>query len=184
MTGSDLSRLAHLSKLISVEEYLNTTYRPDVEYADGEIQERNLGEFDHADLQLALGTLLRNRQQAWAIRVVVEARVQVGPMRFRVPDVCVLAAGLARERIIRHAPLLCIEVLSPRDRLKAMRKRVQDFLDMGVPEVWIFDPETRTAYVCSGDLTTEMAEYRDAVLRLAGSAIEMDVAAVFATLDV
>ena len=48
MTGSNLSHLAHLSKLISVEEYLNTTYRPDVEYVDGEIQERNLGEFDHA----------------------------------------------------------------------------------------------------------------------------------------
>jgi Uma2 family endonuclease len=54
----------------------------------------------------------------------------------------VLAAGLEREQIIRHAPLLCIEILSPEDRLNAMRKRVQDFLDMGVAEVWIFDPET------------------------------------------
>src|SRR5271154_3353433 len=132
MTGSDL---AHLSKLISVEEYLNTSYRPDVEYVDGEIQERNLGEFDHADLQAALSTLLRVRQQEWAIRVVVEARVQVAPTRFRVPDVCVLAAGLERERIIRHAPLLCLEVQSPRDRLNAMRKREQDFFDMGVAEV-------------------------------------------------
>jgi hypothetical protein len=52
---------------------------------DGEIQERNLGEFDHADLQLALGTLLRNRQQDWKIRVVVEARVQVAQTRFRFP---------------------------------------------------------------------------------------------------
>jgi Uma2 family endonuclease len=183
MTGSDLSHLAHLSKLISVEEYLNTSYRPDVEYVDGEIQERNLGEFDHADLQLALGTLLRNRQQEWKIRVVVESRVQVAQTRFRVPDVCVLAAGLARERIIRHAPLLCIEVLSPRDRLNAMRKRVQDFLDMGVAEVWIFDPETRTAYVCSGDLSDPMTELQSGTLRLAGTPIEIAVEAVFATLD-
>ena len=99
MTGSDLSHLAHLSKLISVEEYLNTSYRPDVEYVDGEIQERNLGEFDHGDLQLALGTLFRIREQAWSIRAVVETRVQVAPTRFRVPDVCVLAAGLTREQI-------------------------------------------------------------------------------------
>jgi Uma2 family endonuclease len=180
MTGSDL---AHLSKLISVEEYLNTSYRPDVEYVDGEIQERNLGEFDHADLQLALGALLRVRQQEWGIRVVVEVRVHVAQTRFRVPDVCVLAAGLERERIIRHAPLLCIEVLSPRDRLNAMRKRVQDFLDMGVAEVWIFDPETRTAYVCSGDLNTPMTEHRSGTLRLAGTPIEIAVESVLATLD-
>ena len=183
MTGSNLSHLAHLSKLISVEEYLNTPYRPDVEYVDGEIQERNLGEFDHADLQTALGALLRNRQQDWGIRVVVEARVQVKPTRFRVPDVCVLAAGLAREQIIRHAPLLCLEVLSPEDRLNAMRKRVQDLLDMGVPEVWIFDPATRTASVCTGALTDPMTEHTEGVLRLAGTFVEIDVNEAFATLD-
>jgi Uma2 family endonuclease len=173
MTGRNLSDLSHLAKLISVEEYLNTSYRPDVEYVDGEIQERNLGEFDHADLQLALGTLLRNRQRDWTIRVVVEVRVQVAPTRFRIPDVCVLAAGLERERIIRHAPLLCLEVLSPRDRLNAMRKRVQDFLDMGVAEVWI----------CKGDLSTPMTEHQSGTLRLAGTAIEIAVEAVFATLN-
>ena len=183
MTGSNLSPLAHLSKLISVEEYLNTTYRPDVEYVDGEIQERNLGEFDHADLQAALSTVLRNRQQEWKIRVLVEARVRVAQKRFRIPDVCVLGAGLEREQIIRHAPLLCIEVLSSRDRLNAMRKRVQDFLDMGVAEVWIFDPETRMAYVCSGDLTTPMTEHPSGTLRLHDTQIEVDVAAVFATLN-
>jgi Uma2 family endonuclease len=181
MTGSDLS---HLSKLISVEEYLNTSYRPDVEYVDGEIQERNLGEFDHGDLQAAIGVLLRNRQQDWKIRVVVATRVQVTQTRFRVPDVCVLAAGFEREQIIRRAPLLCIEVLSPEDRLYAVRKRVQDFLDMGVAEVWIFDPEKRTAYVCSGDLTNPMTELQGGTLRLHGTPIEVDVAAVFATLDV
>jgi hypothetical protein len=52
-----------LSHLISVEEYLNTTYRPDVDYVDGEIEERNLGEFDHADLQFGIANLLRNQQQ-------------------------------------------------------------------------------------------------------------------------
>jgi Uma2 family endonuclease len=183
MTGSNLSHLAHLSKPISVDEYLNTTYRPDVEYLDGVIEKRNLGEFDHGDLQAALGTLLRVRQQEWAIRVVVETRVQVAPTRFRVPDVCVLGAGLERERIIRHAPLLCVEVLSPRDRLPAMRKRVQDFLDMGVPEVWIFDPETRTATLASNDPAIDRTEHASGILRLSGTPIEIDLEAAFATLD-
>ncbi len=37
--------------LISVEEYLATSYRPDCDYVDGEVVERNLGEWDHSRLQ-------------------------------------------------------------------------------------------------------------------------------------
>jgi hypothetical protein len=52
-------RLSHQSKLrdmktaalIPVEEYLRTVYRPDCDYVDGEVLERNLGELDHSDLQ-------------------------------------------------------------------------------------------------------------------------------------
>jgi hypothetical protein len=36
---------------IPVEEYLATSYRPDCDYVDGEIEERNVGEFDHSFLQ-------------------------------------------------------------------------------------------------------------------------------------
>ena len=37
--------------LIPVEEYLRTVYRPDCDYIDGEVLERNLGEKPHARLQ-------------------------------------------------------------------------------------------------------------------------------------
>ena len=171
---------ANLSHFIPVEQYLNTTYRPDVDYVDGYVEERNLGEFDHADLQTELLTLLRNQQRNWSIRVVEENRVQVSTTRFRIPDVCVIAAGLPRERIIRTPPLLCVEVLSPRDTLKAMRKRVQDFLDMGVPTVWILDPATRAAYTVTA---AGMTEHTTGTLRAEGTPIELPLAYVFATLD-
>ena len=170
----------NLSNLISVEEYLNTTYRPDVDYVDGEIEERNLGEFDHGDLQLAIGALLRIHPADWGVRVVVETRTRVSPTRFRIPDVCVLSARLPRERIISHPPLLCIEVLSPSDTLKKMRKRVQDFFDMGVKDIWIFDPETRVAHVCTASATTE---HRSGTLRVAGTKIELSIEEAFSTLD-
>ena len=32
--------------LLSIDQYLNTTYRPDVDFVDGYIEERNLGETD------------------------------------------------------------------------------------------------------------------------------------------
>ena len=30
---------------LSIEDYLHTSYSPDCDYVDGELQERNLGEF-------------------------------------------------------------------------------------------------------------------------------------------
>ena len=171
---------ANLPRLISVEEYLNTTYRPDVDYVDGSIEERNLGEFDHGDLQFGIATLLRNRQQEWSIRVVGESRMEVAPARFRVPDICVLASGLARERIIQTPPLLCVEILSPQDTLRAMRRRVQDYFDMGVQTVWIIEPGTRTAFVCTA---TEMTGFQTGILSVDGTRIELAVENIFATLD-
>ena len=63
--------------LVSVEEYLATSYRPDCDYVDGRIEERNLGEFDHSRLQTAMAIYFGTRQKEWGITVVVEQRVQV-----------------------------------------------------------------------------------------------------------
>jgi Uma2 family endonuclease len=174
------TNLSQLSRFVPVEEYLNTTYRPDVDYVDGEIEERNLGEFDHGDLQTAISTALRLHQRDWGVRVVVETRTRVSATRYRIPDVCVLSGALERERIITHPPLLCVEVLSPRDTLKNMRKRIQDFIDMGVRTVWIFDPTTRTAHVCTA---SAMTEHTSGILRVEGTEIKLSIDEAFSTLD-
>lgn len=75
--------------LVSVEEYLSTSYDPDCDYVDGVIEERNSGEFDHASLQGAVFAWFYNRRKQLGITVVPEQRVQVGPTRFRIPDVCI-----------------------------------------------------------------------------------------------
>jgi hypothetical protein len=36
--------------VVPVEEYLRTSYRPDCDYVDGEVLDRNVGEHDHSDL--------------------------------------------------------------------------------------------------------------------------------------
>ena len=165
---------------VTVGEYLGSVYRPDVDYVDGVLEARNVGEFDHADLQKSVLLLLTAQEGAGGFRAMPELRVQVGPMRFRVPDVCVLRRNAARERVVRTAPMLCVEVLSPRDTLRGMRARCGDYLAMGVPVVWILDPATRTAYVLD---SAGMRELREGVLRVGGTAVEVGVGEVFATLD-
>ena|SRR5579871_2492287 len=165
---------------MSVEEYLRTPYSPDVDYVDGAIEERNLGEFDHADLQSELLVILRTHSTEWNIRAVVECRVQVAPTRFRVPDVCIMPASWKRTQIIRDAPLLCIEVLSPDDRKSRIFQRGKEFLAMGAREIWVFDPAKRVVHRMVGDTVTEL---REGTLALAGTSTAFELEALFAVLD-
>ena len=126
---------------VPVEEYLRSTYDPDMDYVDGHLEERNLGEFDHSDFQSALLTFLRNHAREWRIYAVAECRLQVKPNRFRIPDIMVLSLGHKPDRIVREAPLLCIEILSPEDTFKRITYRVDDYVEMGVKDVWVLDPE-------------------------------------------
>jgi len=66
--------------------------------------------------------------------------VQVSQTRFRVPDVCV-ALGEAPGQIFRVPPFLCIEILSPEDRVSRVNERMADYLNFGVPYVWLLDPK-------------------------------------------
>ena len=144
---------------VSIHEYLSTSYRPDCDYVDGEVQERILGEFDHALLQTAIASYFYARRRELGITVVTEQRVQVSPTRFRVPDVCVVL-GEPDGQIFRKPPLICIEVLSPDDRLSRVNERVADYLQFGVPYVWILDPQTRKAWRCTPGAMIEVPELR------------------------
>ncbi len=147
-------------ELISVREYLSTSYDPDCDYVDGVVVERNVGEFDHARLQIAIAAYLYARRKELGIIVVPEQRVQVSPTRFRVPDVCVLLGTTPPGQIFTEPPFMCIEILSPEDRMSAMRERVDDYLRMGVPFVWILDPGTRKAWRCTSDALQQVGQLR------------------------
>lgn len=145
-------------ELMSVKEYLSTSFRPDCDYVDGEVRERNMGEFDHARLQMAVAAYFYAHRKEWGIVVVPEQRVQVSATRFRIPDVCVTRADHPPEQIFTTPPFICIEILSKDDRLSEMQERVKDYLDFGVPHVWILNPRTRTAYRCTPEGLFETTE--------------------------
>jgi len=107
------------------------------------------------------------------MKAVVEVRLQVTPTRFRIPDVMVLSSDAPREEIVRTPPLLCIEILSPEDRMSRIMERVRDYFQIGVPVCWIIDLANRSAWVATPGQLTEPA---DGILR-AGE-IEMSLAEV------
>jgi Uma2 family endonuclease len=144
--------------IVPLAEYLDTSYRPDREYLDGELLERNVGEWDHSRLQTLLSGYLSNREKQWGILAVVEQRVQVKPTRFRVPDITVLTGPAPAGRVIDKPPLLCIEILSRSDRMAEMQERIDDYLDFGVPYVWLIHAGTRRAFVYTPDAVREVKD--------------------------
>lgn len=166
--------------LVSVEEYLRTSYRPDRDYVDGEVLERNMGERDHSELQREFILYLGTRAKKWGIQVFPEQRVQVSARRFRIPDVCVIAGRGPLEQIFRQPPFICIEILSKDDSLRSVQSRIDDYLKFGVPYVWVFDPFDRRAWTHNLEGNREV---KDGILRTENPSIEVSLAEIFAGLD-
>ena len=167
-------------KFVPVEEYLNTVYEPDCDYVDGRLEERNLGELDHGVLQGLIVNIFLNNRAIWGVFPSPETRVQVKPRNFRVPDVTVLRSGTPREQILTHAPLLVIEILSPKDRLKLVSKRNVDYIQFGIPNIWVIDPQTRQAWYDSADGLNAVTSGE---LNIPGTPIRIVLSELFAELD-
>ena len=159
------------STLVSVGEYLSTSYRPDQEYIDGRLLERNVGEWDHSWMQGEILASLLPYRQSLSLFAVPELRVQVKPTRFRVPDVTVVR-GRPSEQIITRPPFLCIEVLSPDDSLTSMQERIEDYLTFGVQNLWIVDPRRKKAFWVDA---LGIHEAAGSVLRATGESVEMNL---------
>ncbi len=140
---------------VSLQEYLETSHRPDCDYLDGELLERNVGEWDHSRLQSLLCQFLCSQEREWGILVVPEQRVQVKP------DITVIAGPRPDGGIITKPPFLCIEILSPSDRFSEMQDRVDDYLNFGVQYVWLIEPQTGRAFIHTANGVTEV---RDGIL--------------------
>ncbi len=166
------------STLVSLDEYRSTSYHPDVEYIDGELKEKPLVQWTHSNLQSLLCLWFGQHRKEWNITVGVESRTQVSPRRVRLPDVVVNRKGRHPE-ILTAPPLIAIEILSPSDSSSDVANRIRDLLTMGIANVWMIDPRTRTGFVCTLDAPPQPTKH----FEVSGTAIYLDLAQLFATFD-
>lgn len=152
-----------IAELITADQYLHTSFEHDAEFVEGGIVERPLPTWEHSFIQGYLLRVLYDRISPLGWFVVPEQRVQCRLDRFRVPDVCVVQrrpSGPVGRRIVSTPPWLCVEILSPEDSSAATGTKVRDYLDFGVPWVWVIDPVT-----CNGQIHTrgEIVSVQDKV---------------------
>ena len=163
----------------SLADYLRNSYRPDCDYVDGEVQERNLGEFDHAAVQAFLTSWFFQHRHEWTLQVLPEIRIRVAERRVRIADVCLVSRSQPVEQTLTRPPLAVIEILSPEDRISRHNERLGDYRQMGIQNVWVIDPSTRVGYDCSTAAWLPVEEFRVAgtpvFLRLGDLWTELDV---------
>lgn len=133
--------------LLSVDEYLNTSYEHDVDYVDGVLVERGMPTVPHSFLQALLIGWFLPLQSKHGFRVLPEARTQiVARARYRVPDILLCPTPPPKGRIVDVAPLAVFEILSPDDKISETLERFRDYSSIGVQQLILLDPERYVGY--------------------------------------
>jgi Uma2 family endonuclease len=165
--------MATAPSLLSIEEYMATSYSPDCEYIDGVLLERNVGQGKHAYTQRNILRKIDERIELRGLMALPELRVRVARRKVRIPDVCVIGQ---LEETVTIPPRLCVEVLSPDDRWSRINASIRDYQAMGVPCIWVVDPYSGRAWIFDDE--SPPAEVHDGRLVARQLGIEVPLAEI------
>ncbi len=163
---------------ISLEEYFRTSFEPDAEFVLGEVQERNVGEYEHNTVQRALLLWFHRHDREWQTRTIQEQKTRLSSGNIRLPDVSVWRRNVPVQPVFDSPPLIAVEVLSPEDRHSRVQERIEDYRLFEVPHIWVIDPIKRIGWDCSDGNWTRQDRFA-----VVGSPAYLDLADLFAELD-
>jgi len=160
---------------VSVEEYLRTSYEPNCEYVDGVLVPKAMGTRKHGKVQSRLISLIEAAFPHY--EAIPELTVRVTDSRFLIPDVGVDRRDNPQDPYPTAPIHLCIEILSPGDRLASVLEKCETYHAWGTPHAWVVDPQSRRAWQYSKG--SDPCEVED----LQAGDIHQRVADIFSTLD-
>jgi Uma2 family endonuclease len=146
--------------LTTAEQFAQLSFDHPVELVQGVIVHMPSPDVVHGTVCLNIGGELRSwaRQNKAGITAANDSGVvtERDPDTVRGPDVIFIAGdrlidGVAPRGVSDVVPNLCVEVLSPSDRWRAVYRKVDEYFERGVEEVWVADPRRRTVEVIRPD---------------------------------
>jgi len=170
---------------LDLEEYLNTSYRPDMDYVDGVLVSRNVGTQLHGLLQGVVATRLWSFRHSHRLGAFIAVRLLVSAAtgRYRVPDVMAVAVPYQKGKFIVDVPAIVVEILSPEDTFDDIVDRCLDYEALTVPNILVMDPEKKRAWkFVSGGLQLLTSAAIDLSLPN-GLVLNFPIAEIFAELD-
>ena len=144
------------SELITPEQFLHMPENRGAELVDGRIVEKSMGSrsaWIGTNLIFFLGSFVR--EHSLGLVFGPENGLQLWPDRLRhvrKPDVSFFRAGrLAPGQIpdgwLATVPDLVVEVVSPNDEVEEFERKLLEYLEAGIPLIWVILPGTRSAQV-------------------------------------
>jgi Uma2 family endonuclease len=140
------------SPLMPAEEYIDRFVdageKPTCEYIDGVLIQKSTGAKRHSQVQANLTWLILNRYRG-RLNPLPELTTRLREGQFYVPD---LAVEDLTKPITGRYPgpadpvLLCVEVMSPPDRVGRLFGKCEEYHKWGVPYCWVIDPERKIAW--------------------------------------
>jgi Uma2 family endonuclease len=164
---------------LSLEEFhrLYDGVKPNHEYWFGEAVPKPMATYLHGIFQGILLALLLRR--GW--RSATEVTLKISPDLELIPDV--IATRRKVEGPYPTMPVeICIEILSPDDRLKEVIEKAKKYLDWGVEYIWIVNPVERTAWMVTREHPNGIWIHPDGKLT-AGQDTEISLTELFAEVD-
>jgi Uma2 family endonuclease len=161
-------------------EQLYEKAKPHYEYWFGEVIQKPMPTSLHGLVQLVLGMLLLKR--GWYAGS--EVRLKISALAHPVPDL--VASSIPLQAPYPEKPVeLCVEILSPDDILRDIFRKGAHYLDWQIRDVWIFDPEKRTAYSMSltNPQPIELAKSDSLTAGSGDRAIKISLTELFSELD-
>jgi Uma2 family endonuclease len=139
-----MGRMATAAALVSVEEYLATTYKPACDYVDGVLYQKSMPTRKHGSIQIGLGQFINIGFPGF--NASSEVNVRIRPGKYLVPDLIVQHRDRMQDPYPTEPVHLCIEILSPEDRISVVIAKCEEYHAWGVETVWIVDPENPRAW--------------------------------------
>lgn len=137
------------------------------ELVNGRLREKSVGH-KSSWVQRELGHLIRLWQAAGDRGLLFESEAAYAcfpdrPRTVRKPDVSYVRTGRfpndqMPEGNATIPPDLAAEVVSPKDRYCEVERKVSECLSVGVPLVWVVNPDLRTVLVYTGNAITRLTD--------------------------
>jgi Uma2 family endonuclease len=161
---------------VTLAEYLRRNDEPECELIAGELVPKPMGTYEHMTMERRLQKLLEPFERRGMGEVVCELTM-VHIEEARVPDVVFVQPGARFENgVLMDPPLLCVEILSPSQRLSELFAKCELYHAWGVPHCWVIDPLGKATWEYHRDSTVNsLAD--NGVLR--ANEIEISVADLF-----
>jgi Uma2 family endonuclease len=151
--------------LLTAEEFDNYPFEEDKRYEldEGALIEMTKPAYKHNRVLRKLHTKLDNFLEERGLGELMDSEnlYAIAPRTRLAPDLAVILGDRSKElehaTVIPIIPEIAIEILSPHEQARRIHRKLKQYFEAGVKEIWVLDPGTGTAEIWTAPSLT----YRD-----------------------